>query len=310
MDYCTFNVKVAEMCGVNAAVILQHLQFWVKKNRAKGINLHDGKYWTYATQKQLSEIFPWVTERQVKSALNKLIENGLLEKSKFNQEKWDQTTWYTLTDEGMEIFSKSAKNVEIQHSTKMSNRIDKNVSSNRQNCLFEQTKMSNRTDKNVQSNRQKCPTNTIYIYKDNIYTDIETDKEADRDRRSRDTDPPTAADVVKLFNEICTSLPPVQNLTKEREKIIRSQLKQHSLEDFNDLFIKAERSDFLSGRKDALWQASFDWLLKTSNMVRVLEGNYDNRAAPTKVQQESMKLDQRLVAFACDDAQVDEEDTT
>ena len=47
-------------------------------------------------------------------------------------------------------------------------------------------------------------------------------------------------------------------------------------EDFQREFEKAEASSFLKGQNNRNWMASFDWLLKDSNMAKVLDGNYDD----------------------------------
>ncbi len=45
----------------------------------------------------------------------------------------------------------------------------------------------------------------------------------------------------------------------------------------------AEESDFLKGKNDRNWSATFDWLIKDSNMAKVLDGNYKNSVSqPTK----------------------------
>ena len=49
------------------------------------------------------------------------------------------------------------------------------------------------------------------------------------------------------------------------------------MEDFKTLFEKAEASSFLKGANGRDWSANFDWLIKDSNMVKVLEGNYDDK---------------------------------
>ena len=54
------------------------------------------------------------------------------------------------------------------------------------------------------------------------------------------------------------------------------------MDDFKTLFEKAEASDFLKGGNSSNWSATFDWLIKDANMAKVLDGNYSNRAAPTR----------------------------
>jgi hypothetical protein len=49
------------------------------------------------------------------------------------------------------------------------------------------------------------------------------------------------------------------------------------LEDFRTVFENAESSSFLKGSNDRNWTATFDWLIKDTNMVKVLEGNYADK---------------------------------
>ena len=62
-----------------------------------------------------------------------------------------------------------------------------------------------------------------------------------------------------------------------RKKAIKARLKTYSIDDFKNLFEIAEKSDFLKGNNDRNWNATFDWLIKDSNMAKVLDGNYNNK---------------------------------
>ena len=84
--------------------------------------------------------------------------------------------------------------------------------------------------------------------------------------------------VVSLFNSICKSLPQIRNLTENRKRKIRNADKQLN-GDFKSFFEKVERSDFLSGRKTD-WKASFDWIFTPQNLVKIVEGNYENKSNP------------------------------
>lgn len=53
------------------------------------------------------------------------------------------------------------------------------------------------------------------------------------------------------------------------------------MEQFEEMFRKAEASDFLKGSNNRNWKANFDWLLCDRNFARVLEGNYDNKTSAT-----------------------------
>lgn len=83
--------------------------------------------------------------------------------------------------------------------------------------------------------------------------------------------------VVENYNRICVSLPRVEKLTDKRKTHINARLKEHSQDEIKMAFIKAEQSDFLSGRQKD-WHADFDWITKSEdNIVKILEGHYDNR---------------------------------
>jgi len=78
------------------------------------------------------------------------------------------------------------------------------------------------------------------------------------------------------FNRICVSLPKVEKLTETRKRKIAQKEKEFGREKILEVFALAEQSDFLSGRSDK-WQASFDWIMKSENFIKVLEGNYKNK---------------------------------
>lgn len=84
--------------------------------------------------------------------------------------------------------------------------------------------------------------------------------------------------IQEMFNSICVHFPKCQALSDRRKKAIKARFENGmTVDDFKKLFEKAEASSFLRGKNDRDWQASFDWLIKDANMVKVLDGNYDNR---------------------------------
>ena len=84
-------------------------------------------------------------------------------------------------------------------------------------------------------------------------------------------------EVADAFNETCVSLPRVLKLTNKRKKAIKSILKKYSLEELKNIFKKVEDSSFLNGSSGKWSGATFDWLLKESNLIKVIEGNYDDK---------------------------------
>lgn len=91
-----------------------------------------------------------------------------------------------------------------------------------------------------------------------------------------DTQPPiNYKSVVDLFNSICISMPKVKNLSENRKRNIKNANKKLN-GNFEDFFRKVECSDFLTGRSEKWHGCCFDWILKPQNLIKIIEGNYDN----------------------------------
>lgn len=105
--------------------------------------------------------------------------------------------------------------------------------------------------------------------------DIERDKDIDKERERDSIDYQQIAD---LYNETCVSFPRLTKLSDSRKKAIRARLKQYSVDDFRRMFELAESSDFLKGKNDRNWSATFDWMVKDANMAKILDGNYQDKA--------------------------------
>ena len=98
-----FDIKVAELYGVNCAVILENIYYWIEHNKANGTNFHDGRFWTFNSTKAFKELFPYLSKKQIETALNKLRDAGILVTGNYNQLKYDRTLWYAITEKGYSI---------------------------------------------------------------------------------------------------------------------------------------------------------------------------------------------------------------
>lgn len=115
-------------------------------------------------------------------------------------------------------------------------------------------------------------------------TEIEIDKELEIDKEKEEL-PPTPYEKIKtLYNTFCLSLPQVRAMSEKRKRHLRARWRQFAcdLTAFEEVFRKVEASEFCKGKNDRGWRADFDWLIKNDhNMVKVLEGKYDNREVET-----------------------------
>lgn len=127
----------------------------------------------------------------------------------------------------------------------------------------------NATDKNKNKNK-------------NI--ELQKEKEINKEKEKRNIYQTVHED----FNETCKSFPKVRSLSDSRKRAIRARLNSYTVEEIHEAFVKAEASDFLKGKNNHNWQATFDWILKDSNMAKILDGNYDNRE---KAEEKHMNFD-------------------
>lgn len=101
-----FDADIAKQYGVNAAVLLYHIAYWIKHNEANGTNYYDGNFWTYNSMRAFAELFPYMSERQISTALSKLIDDGVIVTGNYNKSTYDRTLWYALTQKGKCIMQK------------------------------------------------------------------------------------------------------------------------------------------------------------------------------------------------------------
>lgn len=83
-------------------------------------------------------------------------------------------------------------------------------------------------------------------------------------------------EVIELYHSICVSFPTLRAVSEKRKKAVAKLLKTYNMEDFRKVFENAESSSFLKGTGGG-WKASFDWLIKEDNLLKVLEGSYADK---------------------------------
>lgn len=96
----SFNESVAKTTGnIAAAVIFNHLFFWLRTNKQKNHNQHEGRTWMYESIGAIAAHLPYLSEKQVKTGLSDLVKYGYILKGNFSQNKFDHTNWYAVADE-------------------------------------------------------------------------------------------------------------------------------------------------------------------------------------------------------------------
>jgi len=91
------NTELACLIGLNEAVVLQQLHYWIEKNKTAGVNYRDGRVWTYSsTQEYRDRDFPFWSINTVRRTFDNLSSKGFLVKGNYNKLKIDKTLWYAI----------------------------------------------------------------------------------------------------------------------------------------------------------------------------------------------------------------------
>ncbi len=101
--------QLAKLIGLNEAMVLQQIHYWLEINRKADKNFREAQYWTYNTLEEWQEEFPFWSVDTVKRTLTKLRKMGILITGNFNRLKMDRTLWYTINYEELEKLSEIEK---------------------------------------------------------------------------------------------------------------------------------------------------------------------------------------------------------
>lgn len=103
-DSHSFNVELATMVGLTEAILLQHFYFW----HQRACNLPDmhreGRVWFFRSVKEMREVFPYLSDANVRTAIQHLIDRGLIVKGDFSSTSMYKATWYSLNDSAIQLF--------------------------------------------------------------------------------------------------------------------------------------------------------------------------------------------------------------
>jgi len=125
----TYNAYVAQVCGTPAATIFHDIAYHVSVEKKNRRNFHDGNYWMNNSKRAWAELYPHMTERQVRIALEKLEQTGFIISGNWSDNKFDQTKWYTVTKKG-EFFSLYLNPEKMSFDQTFSSNVHRTFSSN------------------------------------------------------------------------------------------------------------------------------------------------------------------------------------
>lgn len=95
-----FDSVLAARYGVEEAIFIHRIYYWVRQNRANKRNFRDGRYWTYDSLDALvsPDIFGFWNKRQIRRIVKSCCAKGLLITADYSENRMIRPTWYTVTD--------------------------------------------------------------------------------------------------------------------------------------------------------------------------------------------------------------------
>lgn len=106
MSYNThcFNVELAKLIGLAEAIVLQHFYFWHQRARNLPDMNREGRVWFYRSVAEMRDVFPYLSDANVRTAIQHLIDRGLVTKGDFSEKSMYKATWYSLNDSAIRAF--------------------------------------------------------------------------------------------------------------------------------------------------------------------------------------------------------------
>lgn len=164
-----FNVQIAKEYGIEEAILIHNIYFWIKKNMANERHFHDGRYWTYNTQKALTELFPYINETKIQRSLKKLDDLGFIIKGNYNENKLDRTQWYAFSDEAIAILQNAGfdvckmKNAKLQNEATIPDSIytDNNTDKKEDTIVSKKSEFDNDVEYLYSLYPSKCPKRNV-----------------------------------------------------------------------------------------------------------------------------------------------------
>ena len=245
----SFEAEIADKYGIEVAVVFDMFCFWINKNEANENNYRDGKYWTFNSAKGLKKIFPYWSEKKIQRILQKMVEEDLIIKGNYNENPWNQTSWYTFGNMGEKL--KNALSIDW---------------SNLSNAFTESVQCTK--DKSVQCTKDKsvqCKTvNNTVVYTVNKRNIKESSD--DTDLSASETIP--YVEIIDYLNSKCSKRYKHSNRIA-REKIHARWNEGFRLEDFK-LVIDVKAHEWLNDtemnkylRPDTLFGSKFEIYLNS-----------------------------------------------
>ena len=107
----SFSTDDAIKHGVDQAILLHNIRYWLDHARANEQMEQDGYYWMFMSANKMQSIMPFWSQEKIRRMLKSLEDDGAVITGEYNKSSWDRTKWYSMPE---------------FHSTKLPHRVGEN----------------------------------------------------------------------------------------------------------------------------------------------------------------------------------------
>ena len=97
-----FNVELATKLGVEKAVIIHNMYYWINHNAKNNKHVYNNSVWTYNSASAFGKLFPYIKDRTISRYLLELERDGYIKTGNYSDNIFDKTKWYSFTDNFLE----------------------------------------------------------------------------------------------------------------------------------------------------------------------------------------------------------------
>lgn len=239
------NVALAEAVGLNEAIVLQQLHYWLTDTRS-GVE-HDGRRWVFNTLDSWQEQFPFWSTDTIKRAFTSLRKAGLIIVEQLAKHRHDRTNYYSIRYE--------------------------------HDALVDECKLPSSSEAECPDLLPENTTEITSEIKPIVAADAATGGEGESETKKPATRIPYQQ-IADLYNRVCgEALPQCLKLNAKRRDAIRKIWNMDILGEylFRDLdswegyFNDCLQSRHWTGHNDLGWKADIDFLLREKSVLKVLE---------------------------------------
>ena len=150
-------MKIAERYGIEAAILIENLYFWIRRNECNDEYFRDGRFWCYSTFKGFNRYLPYMNPQKIRRELVSLESKGIILTGNYNKSSINHTLWYAFTDNFMNEMECLGYDF-----SKMKNRIFKNEKSIEDN-IIEDNSISHIGLSELNSSKQQYESDSLFL---------------------------------------------------------------------------------------------------------------------------------------------------